>query len=109
MQLLSKQEAEKLLAHYFSQAVPFSFGVMSNGKPAFMLKTPSDMIVNRDGSVTWTASELGVGLHSFIELTTGEETKKTVYIPLCLVDPKSRQALTRALISATIDPRKSVV
>jgi len=103
MMLLSKREAERLLAYCFSRAVPYSFGVMSDGKPAFMLKNPLDLIINRDRSVTWRANELGVGLHIFIRLTTGEQTRRTVYIPLCLVTAKTGNFLKR-LIDTTVDP-----
>jgi len=103
MMLLSKQEAERLLAYCFSLAVPYSFGVMSDGKPAFMLKNPLDLVINGDRSVTWRANELGVGLHIFILLTTGEQTRRTVYIPLCLVTAKTRNFLKR-LINTTVDP-----
>jgi len=96
LELLSEHEAEDLMIFYFAQAIPFTFGVLSNGKPAFMLKN-NDIIVNRDGSVTWKACEIGVGLHSFIELVTGETYKKKIYIPLCLVDPHSRKVLTLLL------------
>ena len=96
LELLSQQENERFIRHYFSRAVPFSFGMLSNGELAFMLKN-NDIIVNRDGSVTWKACEIGVGLHSFIELVTGETHKKKIYIPLCLVNPHSRKVLTLLL------------
>ncbi len=102
LELLSKREAEGLMGSYFAQAVPFSFGVLSNGKPAFMLKNNNDLISNKDGSVTWTVSEIGSGLHSFIELITGETHKKKIYIPLCLVNPHSRKFLT-LLLNTTRD------
>lgn len=96
LDLLSEHEAKDLMLFYFAQAVPFTFGVLSNGELAFMLKN-NDIIVNRDGSVTWKACEIGVGLHSFIELVTGETHKKKIYIPLCLVNPHSRKVLTLLL------------
>lgn len=102
LDLLSQHEAENLMLFYFAQAVPFSFGVLSNGKPAFMLKNNSDLISNKDGSVTWTACELGMGLHSFIKLTTGETRKKQIIIPLCLVNPHSRKFLA-LLLNTTRD------
>lgn len=97
LDLPSKREAEDLMGFYFAQAIPFSFGILSNGKLAFMLKNNRDLVSNKDGSVTWKASEIGIGLHSFIELITGEETKKKIYIPLCLVNPHSRKFLTLLL------------
>lgn len=101
--LLSKDEAESLMSFYFSQSVPYSFGMLPNGKPAFMLKNTENLIINKDGSVTWTAREIGVSLHSFIELTTGEEKKRIIYIPLCLVNPVSRKCL-KLLLDTTRNP-----
>jgi len=97
LELLSQREAEDLMSFYFAQAVPFSFRRLSNDKPAFMLKNSGDLISNKDGSVTWKVCEIGIGLHSFIELVTGEKTKNKIYIPLCLVNPQSRKFLTLLL------------
>ena len=102
LELLSEREAEGLIGFYFAQAVPYSFGVLSNGKPAFMLKNNSDLVSNKDGSVTWKVCEIGLGSHSFIELVTGEEIKKKIYLPLCLVNPHSRKFLT-LLLNTTRD------
>lgn len=104
LELLSEHEAEGLMSFYFAQAVPFSFGGLSNGYPAFMLKNNSNLVSNKDGSVTWKACEIGLGLHSFIELTTGEAKKKRIYIPLCLVSPKSRQYI-KLLLDTTRTPK----
>lgn len=103
LDLLSKEEAESLISFYFSHSVPYSFGMLSNGKPAFMLKNTVDLILNKDGSITWKAREVGVGLHSFIELTTGEEKKRKIYIPLCLVNPDYRKFL-KLLLDTTRNP-----
>lgn len=103
LELLSQREAQDLMRFYFAQAVPFSFGTLSNGKLAFMLKNSSDLISNKDGSVTWKVCEIGIGLHSFIELVTGEEKKRKIYIPLCLVNSHSRKFLT-FLLDTTRDP-----
>ena len=100
LDLLSQREAKDLMIFYFTQAVPFSFGVLSDGEPAFMLKNSDDLVSNEDGSVTWEVSEVGVGLHSFIKLTTGETRKKQIIIPLCLMNPQSRQYL-RLLLETT--------
>lgn len=106
LQLLSEREAEDLMNFYFSQTVPFTYGVLTNGNnlhvknsarkvlaPAFMLKNKRDLISNRDASVTWNLREIGLGFHSFIEIITGEKNKRKVYIPLCLVNPNSRKFL----------------
>ena len=81
------------MSFYFAQSVPFSFRRLSDGNLAFMLKNSGDLIINEDGSVTWTVREIGLGLHSFIELTTGEQTKRKIYIPLCLINLDSRKYL----------------
>lgn len=39
LELLSEYEAKRLMGYYFEHAVPFSFGVLSNGKPASMSRT----------------------------------------------------------------------
>lgn len=103
LDLLSEHEAKDLMIFYFAQTIPFTFGVLSNGEPALMLKNRSDLVSNKDGSITWEVSEIGMGLHSFIKLTTGETRKKQIIIPFCLVNPQSRQYL-RLLLDTTRNP-----
>lgn len=88
--LLSPEESERLIEGYMAKAVSYKFGVLSNGGPAFMLKNRNALAINPDDSLTWNVRESGISLHSFIELITGELTRKTVIIPLCLVNPVSR-------------------
>lgn len=90
LELFSNYEAESLLEYYFRQATPGMFIMAPNGNVGFMLENKRDVIINKDGSVTWKVKEISLGLHSFIQLTTGETKKKQLYIPLCLVNPKSR-------------------
>lgn len=103
LEMLSREEAEQLIEFYMWMAVSYSFGVLSDGTPAFMLKSGGAVIVDEDGSVSWTVREIGVGLHSFIELTTGQKTRRKITIPLCLVNPKARQSL-KPLLASTISP-----
>jgi len=103
LKLLSPEEAEKLIAKYMEKSVSYSFGKLQEGSIVFVLKDEKAIIVNPDGSVTWQLTEITIGLHSFLELTTGEQNKRTVYIPLCLVNPEIRQRLS-FLLSTTIDP-----
>ena len=102
LKLLSQEEQNALLAYYFAQSIPYRFGLVKN-EPALMLKSTSCIKINKDGSVTWTAREIGVGFHSFIELVTGEKRKRRVYIPFCLVNPNSREAV-KPLLETTIAP-----
>jgi len=68
-----------------------------------MLNSSSHIKMNLDGSVTWAAREIGIGFHSFVEVATGEKRKRRVYIPFCLVNPNSREAI-RPLLGTTIHP-----
>jgi len=67
------------------------------------LKDNSYIVANDDETVTWFVREINLSLHSFIELRTGERRTKTIYIPLCLVNPISRR-VAEALLNTTIDP-----
>jgi len=105
--LVSEEEAEEFMARYWAGVVEYEYRLSFDGKaviPAFVLKNDSDIIVNKDGSITWAAREIGVGLHSFLEVKTGERKKKTIYFPLCLVSPRSRELLV-PLINTTVDPK----
>jgi len=102
LELLLPLEAEQMIAAYMAKAESFIFGVAPDGTPIFTLKNRNAIVVNGDGSVTWTARETGLGLHSFIELTTGEQRKKTIIIPLCLVNSKIRRCL-KPLLDSTVD------
>lgn len=102
MQLISQEEGNCLINYYMAIAESYRFGVLLNGEPTFLLKNSNAIIVNADGSVTWKAQETGLGLHSFIELVTGEKTRRKIIIPLCLVNPESRRRL-KPLLSTTID------
>ena len=101
LNLLSPNETERLIEFYMANSESFQFGVLNNGEAAFMLKNEKALSVNKDGSVTWRLREIGVGLHSFLELTTGETKRKTVYLPLCLVNKETRQLLT-PLLNSTV-------
>lgn len=102
--LLSKEEAERRFASYMRRAEEYAFAVLRNGLPAFILRNPDAIIVNPDKSVSWQVREIGCNLHSFLELVTGEETKKKIYLPLCLVNPLSRR-MVGVLLATTVDPR----
>jgi hypothetical protein len=104
LKIISEEENKQLMRFYFSQTVPFTYGVLTDDThnnmrarqvfaPAFMLKNKQDLISNKDGSVTWNLREIGLGFHSFLEIITGEKNKRKVCIPLCLVNPNSRKFL----------------
>jgi hypothetical protein len=108
LDLLSPEESEHLMGIYWSK-VPVSYRyvmAMTDGKdilPAFVFEN-SALVLDEDGGVTWHAREIGIGLHSFIELKTGQGVlQRTIYLPLCLVNSKSRKVL-EPLIHTTISP-----
>ncbi len=101
IQLMDAEEAKHELSKLFGQSVEYTlFRAPRNGRATFLLGH-NDIIVNPDQSVTWFAREIGVSLHSFIELTTGENHKKTVCLPLCLVNPQTREAY-KPLLESTV-------
>jgi hypothetical protein len=103
MKIISKEESEELIRRYMSQAEDYNFAIAPTGIPCFLVKNSSAIIANDDGSVTWFAREISICMHSFIELRTGEEKTKTIYIPLCLVNPTARQ-FAEVLINTTKSP-----
>ena len=86
-----------------SQAENYNFAIAPTGIPCFVMKNSSAIVANDDGSVTWFAREISISMHSFIELRTGEKKTKTIYIPLCLVNPASRQ-VAKVLVDTTKSP-----
>jgi len=107
LKLIEREAFERLMAYYWSHAAKYLFTLGSiDGEtylPLFVLKNSNDLQVNSDGSVSWEAREIGLGLHSFIELTTGVKQRNRVYLPLCLVNPKTRRGFG-LLAYTTIDP-----
>ena len=104
LDLMCREEAEEYMASLKKKLPrPFSIGILPNGEPFFAI--PKEYIVeNEDGTVSWSAREICVGLHPFIELTTGQgEKKRTVYLPFCLVNPRAR-LFAAAVARTTIDP-----
>lgn len=104
--LISNEEHERLIAEYWRDSVSYEIGYMDDGlrRIPVLILDDDDIILNEDNTITWATREIGFTMHSFIELTTGEgEQSKTVYIPLCLVNPASRRG-ARVLIEATRDP-----
>lgn len=90
LDLLTQKESERLMEYYWSQAAPYTYITVLEGArllPVFILKHKNDLVVEEDNSVAWQVREIGLGLHSFIEIITGEKRKKRVYLPLCLVRP----------------------
>jgi len=74
LDLMCKEEAEEYMASLKEKLPrPFSIGILPNGEPFFAI--PKEYIVeNEDGTVSWSAREICVGLHPFIELTTGQDS-----------------------------------
>jgi hypothetical protein len=103
LELLSKEESERFIEFYMSQAEHYRLRILPDGMLAFILQNKNALLSNPDGSITWNVREIGVAPHSFIELITGEEKKKRVYIPLCLVNPNVKQNF-EVLIKATVEP-----
>ena len=99
LRIIDSSDANRQLDSFFEQSVAYTLLRSPDGKPLFMLSKKEDIIVNPDLSVTWSAREIGVGPHSFIELTTGESHRKTVYLPLCLVNPETRNSYNMLLES----------
>jgi len=106
--ILTPEEAERKMRYYWSKATPYTYGLVleEDGKPlvVFVLRRADDVVRDEDGGVTWKVREISLGLHSFIELTTGEKRKRTVYLPICLVNPHTRKAF-ETLVLSTVDPR----
>ena len=95
MSILTWEEAAAEMAYYWLHSMEYYYTVaLENGKPVavFVLKNNDAIVRNSDGSVTWTAQEINFTLHSFIKLTTGEEYKRTIYLPICLVNPKTTRS-----------------
>jgi hypothetical protein len=104
---LSRKEAEMKMQYYWARASPYIYLItFEDDRPiaAFLPKHADHIINNADGSVTWAAREISIGLHSFIELTTGEKVKRTIYLPVCLVNPHTRE-MFKPLIFSTVDPK----
>jgi hypothetical protein len=103
-------ERDKLIRQYSNQRAEFSFCLTTEGIPCFVLKDNS-VVANSDGSVTWHVKVIafkGHG-HAFIQLTTGRrKAKRTVYLPICFVNPESRQ-IGEALLSAANRPRSKAM
>jgi len=103
MGILTKEEAEARIAELVEK-IPdrLAKGVLPG---VVFFAIPREYIVeDEDGSVTWSAEEVCIGMHSFIKLTTGRGKKKrTVYLPFCLVEPGSRR-FAAAVARTTIDP-----
>jgi hypothetical protein len=103
LKIISKEESEELIRRYTSQAEDYNFAIAPTGIPCLLMKNSSAIIANSDESVTWFARAISLDAHTFIELKTGEKKTKTIYIPICLVNAKSRQ-VAEALLNTTIDP-----
>lgn len=103
LKIISKQESEELIRRYMSQAEDYIFAIAPTGIPCFLMKNSSAIIANSDGSVTWFTRAIKLNAHTFIELKTGEKKTKTIYIPICLVNAKSRH-VAEALLNTTINP-----
>jgi hypothetical protein len=101
--MISKEESEELIRRYMSQAEDYNFAIAPTGIPCLLMKNSSAIIANSDGSVTWFARAISLNAHTFIELKTGEKKTKTIYIPVCLVNAKSRH-VAEALLNTTVDP-----
>jgi hypothetical protein len=100
--LLSKQEAERLIAARCKRCVPYR---MVAARPIPIIDLPEGSILSgQDGSVSYDVYEETIGLHSLIKLTIGKRgTTRTICILLCLVCPQSRRDL-EPLLATTIKP-----
>jgi len=103
LKIISKEESEELIRRYMRQTEDYNFAIAPTGIPCLLVKNSSAIIANDDGSVTWFARAISLNAHTFIELKTGEKKTKTIYIPICLVNAKSRH-VAEALLNTTIDP-----
>ena len=104
IELLFKEEAEARMAELVGKLPErFGFGKLPGGLPFFSI--PWECIVeDDDGSITWSAREIFIGMHSFIELTLGRgEKKRTIYLPFCLIDPLARR-FAADVARTTVDP-----
>jgi len=105
LRIVSAEEKEKQIERFNRQAEDYKFAWSPSGKPCLLLKHDSAIIENEDGSVTWFARVQTLNGHTFIELKTGEKKKtKTIYIPICLINPESHH-VAEALLNTTIDPK----
>lgn len=103
LRFTSKEEIERLIEHLMKKAEKYELTFTAEGTPCLVLQSPVALVVDTDGTVTWTAKIITYTAHAFIELTTGSKKTKTIYLPICLLNPKTR-IIAEALIGTTIDP-----
>lgn len=99
---VSIEEIESKIANLMPKA-KYDFGFIQDGSLCLILRDSDSIIIDRDGSLSWKASVQTFTAHAFIKLTTGETKKKTTFIPICLLHPKTR-VFARALIATTVKP-----
>jgi hypothetical protein len=101
MKMISNEETNEIIHRYMEKAEDYSPKISNNGMVWLFLKNESALIANPDGSVTWFARAISFPTHAFIELRTGEEELKTIYLPICLINDRSRK-FAEVLLNSTI-------
>lgn len=99
--LFSKEETDEIIRQYMEKAEDYSPRISNSGIVWLFLKNESAVIANPDGTVTWFARAISFPTHAFIELRTGEKDLKTIYLPICLVNDRSRK-FAEVLLNSTI-------
>jgi hypothetical protein len=103
--ILTVEEAEEKIKELISQ-IPeegYFMGIF-RGFPVIKLCNPSIIKLNNDGTIDWEAHEVSVGMHTFIEISTGPKKDNKFVICLCLINSEIRPFI-EALIHTTIDPK----
>ncbi|MCW4011131.1 MAG: hypothetical protein NWF05_11015 [Candidatus Bathyarchaeota archaeon] len=98
---VSEKETERLVNRFMRQAQKYKLAFTDTGIPCLILENSEALAVDKDGSLTWKTKLWFCNGHVFIQLITGTNRKKTAYLPICLLNPKTRR-IAEALLSTTI-------
>jgi len=99
--LVSQEEYEEAMTKY-SSSMPSHVSSFVDGQFNFILNKAIDVDSDPEG-ISWRATEVGLGLHSWIELIIGEKRKAKVCLPICLVNSEARR-IAYVLLRTSIDP-----
>lgn len=100
-EIIDQEEYKERMASYVNKCIDYEYVIGSDRK--FMLPTfivSDDIPLEKHKPSDWSACEISIGFHSFIEITDGKDN--IFYLILCLVNPESKKMLT-SLIDTTRD------
>ena len=75
--------------------------LQKDGLPLLVLKNRETLIADNDLWITWTATIWTYGTsHTFLEIIIDAKKKRKVFIPICLLNPKTK-LIAKSLIETT--------